>query len=75
MIHYDLFVSFIGEDIPDAIYKLKSLTTLYLRFNRIRNVSEEIRNLEKVCRDKSIRAQLKIIFIPLKIPAYNAQLA
>lgn len=38
----------IGEDIPDCIYKLKNLTTLYLRFNRIRNVSEEIRHLEKL---------------------------
>lgn len=41
-------IIFTGEDIPDSIYKLKSLTTLYLRFNRIRNVSEEIRNLEKL---------------------------
>lgn len=41
-------VFLIGEDIPDCIYKLKNLTTLYLRFNRIRNVSEEIRHLEKL---------------------------
>lgn len=37
-----------GEDIPDSIYKLRNLTTLYLRFNRIKNVSEDIRNLEKL---------------------------
>lgn len=44
MIHF----WFVGEDIPDSIYKLKNLTTLYLRFNRIRNVSEDIRSLEKL---------------------------
>lgn len=32
--------------IPDVVYKLTSLTTLYLRFNRIREVGEEIANLK-----------------------------
>lgn len=31
--------------IPPVVYKLRSLTTLFLRFNRIRVVEEEISNL------------------------------
>jgi len=32
--------------IPDVVYKLTSLTHLFLRFNRIRVVDEEIRYLK-----------------------------
>ena len=36
---------FLSFQIPDVVYKLTSLTTLFLRFNRIKLVDEEIRNL------------------------------
>ncbi len=34
--------------IPEVVYKLTSLQTLYLRFNRIREVGEDIGNLVKL---------------------------
>ena len=35
-------------EIPPVIYKLKALTHLYLRFNRIRIIDEELANLKVV---------------------------
>ena len=34
--------------IPEVVYKLTSLQTLYLRFNRIREVGDDIGNLVKL---------------------------
>ena len=32
-------------DIPQVVYRLQSLTTLFLRFNRIRTIDPALRNL------------------------------
>lgn len=36
---------FFPLQIPEVIYRIMSLTTLYLRFNRIKEVSDTIKNL------------------------------
>ena len=40
--------SLFGLQIPAVVYTLTSLTTLYLRFNRIREVGAELGNLAKL---------------------------
>ena len=41
-------ISNFGLQIPAVVYTLTSLTTLYLRFNRIREVGAELGNLAKL---------------------------
>ena len=42
---YIYLLIFCFFQIPDFVYSLTSLSTLYLRFNRIKEISEDIKNL------------------------------
>ena len=56
--------------IPSVVYRLTSLTTLYLRFNRIREVGPEIGHLVKIT-NLSIREN-NIMVLPSTIGLYNS---
>lgn len=61
------------SQIPEVVYQLRSLTTLLIRFNRIRTVGDGVRNLT-VCvlfygTKASITVNLKSIFIDVNIAA------
>ena len=46
--HHLLTYMYIILQLPQVVYQLTNLTTLYLRFNRIREVGEDIGQLEKL---------------------------